>query len=156
MHPESGFKVFAPYQLTHKTITVPTVGEPIIYTQYQGGSVQDSLHQLSLVIDHYQLTDQEIGSDDAHLKDFFETTVDEVLTSINGSLDYMDVISHFDRDVCIWRGSYLGGKGIVRGQLTIAGNKYYGMQVFGLTDKKPDEMMHKIIDSFQLINFSKQ
>lgn len=156
VHPESGFKVLSPFVLTLKTIEVPTFEHPIVYHQYHGGSIQDSTLPLSMVIDHYRLTDEQIGGDDAHLQDFFGMTIDQILTAVGGSLDYMDVTSHSDREICIWRASFLEGKGILRGQLIISGDKYYGLQVFGLTNEKPDDMMRKFLDSFQMINFEKQ
>jgi len=153
VHPESGFKVLTPFILIQKTIEVPTFESPIIYHQYQGGSLQDSSLHMSMVIDHYRLTDEQIGGDDEHLQDFFGITVDQILAVVGGKLDYMDITSHADRELCIWRGSFLEGKGILRGQLIIAGDKYYGLQVFGLVEEKPDDLMHKFLDSFQMISF---
>ncbi len=156
IHLESGFKVLSPFTLVLKTIEVPTFQTPIIYNQYQGGSIRDSALHLSLVIDHYQLTDEQIGGDEEHLEDFFGVTVEQILGAVGGSLDYMDFTTHTDRTVCIWRASFLEGKGILRGQLIISGDKYYGLQVFGLAEEKPDALMHKFLDSFQLINFQKE
>ena len=156
VHPESGFKILSPFTLVLKKVEIPTFEDPIVYFQYQGGSIQDSTLHLSMVIDHYKLTDEQIGGDEEHLHDFFGVTIDQILSSVRGKLDYMDITSHSDREVCIWRASFLEGEGILRGQLIISGDKYYGLQVFGLAKEKPDEMMHKFLDSFQMISSQKQ
>src|SRR5687768_5230036 len=148
-HPESGFKVLTPFTLTHKITPVPTDGQPIIYHQYHGGTLDDSMH-LTLVIDHYQIPADELASDKAYLREFFGVTVDQILQAVEGSLIYMDFTSYSDREVCVWRGSYLEGKGIIRGELIISNNNYYGLQAFGLSEYKPDVSMHKFLDSFQI------
>jgi hypothetical protein len=150
--PESNFKVLAPFTMEHKSTEVPTEAEPIIYHQYYGGSLQDTSFHLALVIDHYQLTQQEMGGDDEYLREFFGVTVDQILKSVGGSLIYMDFTGHSDREVCVWRATYQEGKGVLRGHLVIAGDKYYGLQAFGLAEEKPDAMMLKFFDSFQIIN----
>jgi len=150
VHPESNFKVLTPFRLEHKTTEFPTENQPITYHQYHGGSFNDSLH-LILVIDHYTVTENEIGGDEEYLQEFFGVTVDQILKSIGGTLTYMDFTSSADRDVCIWRASYREGSGVIRGKLVISGDKYYGLQAFGLTQDKPDGLMHKFFESFQMI-----
>lgn len=151
MHPESGFKILSPFELLLKTTELPTSSEPILYHQYQGGSVQDPSLPLVFIIDHYRLTEQEIGEDDAHAKEFFEVTVDGILHAVEGSLLYIDFLAQSGRQICIWKGTYKNGTGVIRGHLIISGDSYYGLQAFGLADAKPDLLMQRFIDSFHLI-----
>ena len=152
IHPEAHFKVLSPYILTLSTREMPTPTEPIVYHQYNGGSVTDSTMALALVIDHYQLSMPPDSMNYLYNKEFFENTIDQLLSSIDGELSYMDVIGEPGRDVCVWKASYLGGKGVIRGNLIIAGNQYYGLQAFGLLKDKSDPWMNKFLDSFQIIN----
>lgn len=148
-YPESGFKILTPFALNHVVTNVPTEeGVPIIYHQYHGGKVDDSLH-ISFVIDHYAIPGENIDDDDEYLQEFFGITIDQILKAVEGHLVYMDFMGYSDRKVCVWRATYLNGKGIIRGELIMTGNKYYGLQAFGLADKKPDALMHKFLNSFQ-------
>ena len=150
--PESGFKVLSPVALTLSVTKFPTPAEPIIYHQYHGGSLNDSVLRMAFIVDHYKVSEQEIGGDEQHLNEFFGVTVDQILKSIDGTLVYMDYTTHSNRNVCTWRASYLNGEGLVRGQLIIIGDRYYGLQVFGFASEKPDALMYKFIESFQLLD----
>lgn len=150
-YPDAGFKILTPVDLTHDVKEVPTSLSIIQYHQYHGGSLADSLDAMAFVVDHYLIPGDEEVSDDAYQADFFENTVDEILLSLKGTLVYMDIIHQPDRDVCIWKGSYLEGEGIIRGHVVLAGNRYYGLQVFGLEKNNPDVLMGKFLDSFKLL-----
>ena len=152
VHPEGGFKVLTPFTLVHKEVEMPTPGASIKYHQYYGGSLQDSTLHLAFVIDHYQLTAEEIGGDKEYLQEFFGVTVEQILKSLGGTLVYMDFTTSAEREVCIWRGTFQEGKGMIRGHLIIKGDKYYGLQAFGLVKENPDALMLKFFDSFQLTN----
>lgn len=155
VHPEAGFKVLSPVSLTHSAREVPTELNSILYHQYIGGSLTDSVLAMAFVIDHYEVPLPSDSADNLYFLDFFETTIDQILTSVGGSLVYMDQLSHSDREVCIWKASYLNGIGVIRGNIIISGDKYYGIQVFGLADQKPDAIMNRFIDSFKLTEAEK-
>ncbi|HJW31622.1 MAG TPA: hypothetical protein VJ508_20495 [Saprospiraceae bacterium] len=151
VHPESGFKILAPYALTDHISEVPVEGASIQYHQYRGGSVTDSILSMAFVVDYYQLPGKADTVDEKFLRDFFENSIDPVLTAVHGSLDYMDVNREAGRDVCTWKGNYHGGEGIIRGQYILVGDRYYGLQVFGWAKSKPDETMNRFFNSFKLI-----
>lgn len=150
VHPEAGFKVLTPSPLVHEVSAVPTDMDVIQFHQYHVGSVTDSTVALAFVIDHYILPSRDPESDDAYLRDFFENTIDELLTRVDGTLVYMDIINQPGQDVCIWKGNYEKGEGVIRGNIILSGDKYYGLQVFGLDKNKPDLLMSKFLDSFKL------
>jgi len=152
IHPEAHFKVLTPYALSLSTRELPTPSDPIIYHQYNGGSVTDSVLALAFVIDQFQLPFPPDSSDYLYNKELFENTIDELLASVEGELIYMDFSGESDRDICIWKAGYLKGKGVIRGNLIIAGNQYYGLQVFGLAKDNPDALMNKFLNSFKIIN----
>lgn len=151
IHPEAGFKVLTPIALIHDVKDVPTPLDVIQFHQYHAGSVSDSSLAMAFVIDYYKMPQQDNAMDDEYIKDFFENTIDQILTSLNGSLVYMDIIHQPDSEVCIWKGNYREGKGLIRGQTVLAGDKYYGLQVFGMETDKPDQLMSKFLDSFKLL-----
>lgn len=62
----------------------------------------------------------------------------------------MDIINQPGRDVCIWKGTYDHGKGLIRGHMILYRDRYYGLQVFGLEKNKPDALMSKFLESFKL------
>lgn len=148
-HSESGFKVLTPVPLIHEVKAVPTEMDVIQFHQYHAGAVTDTLG-LAFVIDYYILPAQDQETDDAYLKDFFENTIDQILTSLDGTLVYMDIIHQPGRELCIWKAKYKGGTGVIRGNTIIAGDKYFGLQVFGMEKNKPEELMSKFLDSFKL------
>lgn len=151
VHPESGFKVLTPVELIHQLVKMPTVGGQVDYHQYHGGSLSDSVSQLALVVDTYFMEDQELSGDEAYYKEFFDATVEGILTSVGGELVYIDYLSQADRNVCVWKASFNGAKGTIRGKLIITGNHYFGLQAFGIAKNNPDEQMHRFLESFQLL-----
>ncbi|MFZ1677145.1 MAG: hypothetical protein WBP41_08565 [Saprospiraceae bacterium] len=152
IHPEAHFKILAPFELSLSTKELPTSNDPIVYHQYNGGSVSDSAMSIALVIDHYQLPVTSDSADYLYHRELFENAVDQLLTSVKGELIYVDYNSEWDRDICIWKAAYLNGKGVIRGHLIISGNQYYGLQAFGLVNNNPDATMNKFLDSFKIIN----
>jgi hypothetical protein len=150
VHPESGFKVLVPVELIHEAKMVPTDVDVIQFHQYHGGSVTTAPDSLAFVIDHYVMPSGDLTTDESYLKEFFENTLDQLLVSVNGTLVYMDIIHQPGRDVCIWKGNYEQGKGVIRGNILVyADHFYYGLQVFGPEEKKSDEMMSKFLNSFK-------
>ncbi|MDQ3015127.1 MAG: hypothetical protein M3R25_00155, partial [Bacteroidota bacterium] len=155
LHPEAGFKVLSPVSLMHDVKEVPTPTGMIQYHQYSGGSLTDSTLSLAIVIDHYELPlTADIPSDD-YYREFFETTIDEILVAIDGSLVYSDYLSHSDHVEYVWKANYQNGKDIVKGTLIVAGNRYYGLQIFGKQEDYPDELMNRFTNSFKLTEVTK-
>jgi len=152
IHPEAGFKVLTPVALIHDVREVPTPLDVIQFHQYHGGAVSDSITGLAFVVDYYKVPAQDQGVDDGYIRDFFENTIDQILTSLDGTLVYMDIIHQPDSDVCIWKAKYRKGKGVIRGHTVLAGDHYYGLQVFGLEEDKHDLWMDKFLDSFKLLD----
>lgn len=152
LHPESGFKVLTPVPLTYEAREVPTDMDIIMFHQYHGGAVSDSTSPLAFVVDHYLLPETGVVNDADYLTAFFENTIDQLLTTLDGNMVYMDIINQPGRDVCIWKGTYDNGKGLIRGNVILYSDRYYGLQVFGLEKNKPDALMSKFLDSFKLTN----
>lgn len=150
--PETGFKILTPKPLIHDVREVPTPASIIQFHQFHGGSLSDSTLSLAFVIDHYMLPGEEVVGDDDYKKEFFENTIDELLISLDGTLVYMDIVHQADRDVCIWKGSFMKGDGVIRGHTILSGNKYYGLQVFGMEKNNPDELMDKFLNSFKFLD----
>lgn len=151
LHPESGFKVLTPVPLQYEVREVPTDMDIIMFHQYHGGSVSDSISPLAFVVDHYMLPETGVVLDAEYLTAFFENTIDQLLTTLNGNMVYMDIINQPGRDVCIWKGTYDNAKGMIRGNIILYSDRYYGLQVFGLEKNKPEVLMGKFLDSFKLI-----
>ena len=149
---EAGFKVLTPIALIHDVKEVPTPLDVIQFHQYHAGSVSDSSLAMAFVIDYYKMPKQDSQIDDEYFRDFFENTIDQILTSLDGSLVYMDIIHQPDSELCIWKAKYREGKGVIRGHTLLAGDKYYGLQVFGMEKDKPDQLMSKFLDSFKLLS----
>jgi hypothetical protein len=152
IHPEAHFKVLTPFELVTSTREVSTPFDPIVYHQYNGGSVNDSVLSLAVVIDHFQIPAIPDSADYLYHRELFENTVDQILASLDANLIYIDYSVQANRDICIWKASYLKDNGVIRGNLIIAGNQYYGLQAFGLTQHKPEDLMNKFFDSFKIEN----
>lgn len=152
IHPEAGFKILTPMAMVHDVREVPTEMDVIQFHQYHIGSVADSTLSMAFVVDYYKMPKQGDGKDDEYTRDFFENTIDQILTSLDGTLVYMDILHQPDSEVCIWKANYRDGKGVIRGHTVLSGDKYYGLQVFGLESDKPDQLMSKFLDSFKLLS----
>ncbi len=152
--PEAGFKVLSPVTLSHKMTEVPTQAGTIQYHQYHGGSIQDPVTPMTFIVDHYVLPPSEYSPDDEFFRDLFENTLDELLTAVNGTLMYMDISSAAGREVCRWKAAYQEGEGVIRGEIILAGDRYYGLQVFGWRKDKPEALMQKFLDSFTQVPVS--
>lgn len=150
IHPESGFKVLTPVPLKYEAREVPTDMDVIMFHQYHGGSVSDSISPLAFVVDHYLLPETGVARDGDYLTEFFENTIDQLLTALEGNMVYMDIINQPGRDVCIWKGTYDHENGLIRGHMILYSDRYYGLQVFGLEKNKPDALMSKFLESFKL------
>jgi hypothetical protein len=150
VHPESGFKVLTPVPLSYEAREVPTDMDVIMFHQYHGGSVSDTMNPMAFVVDHYLLAETGVAHDADYLTEFFEITINQLLTSLDGNMIYMDIINQPGRDVCIWKGTYDEGKGLIRGNIILYSDRYYGLQVFGLEKNKPDAQMSKFLESFKL------
>lgn len=152
VHPDTGFKILSPFPLIHEVRSVPTDMDVIEFHQYHAGSLTTGPDSLAFVIDHYTLPTAGPEEDPEYLNAFFENTLDELLISVEGTLVYMDIIHQPGRDVCIWKGIYGEGKGVIRGNILLYEDQsYFGLQVFGLERRKPDEKMSKFLDSFKRI-----
>ena len=151
-HPEAGFKILTPLPLSYEVRSVPTDVDVIQFHQYHAGSLTTAPDSMAFVIDHFIMPDANEANDDEFLQTFFENTLDEMLVAVDGTLVYMDIIHQPGREVCIWKGSYQQGKGVIRGNILLYGDRYYGLQVFGWVKKKQDESMTKFLDSFMPLN----
>ena len=151
LHPEAGFKILTPFVLTDNVKEVPTEADIIQYHQFTGGSMKDSSLAMAFIVDYYQVPESSEARDDEYLRDFFENTIDPILTSISGSLVYMDIHREANQDVCAWKASYRKGDGMVKGNCILTKDSYYGLQVFGWTKDKPEDQMNKFLNSFKLI-----
>lgn len=152
IHPESDFKVLAPVTLQYNLKEIPTEAGRIQYHQYTGGSLQDTIGGMAFVIDHYQLPLPSDSADDHYFREFFDATIDQLLTSVNGTLVYADHLFYEGKRECVWKASLMEGKVIVRGNLMVFDDKYYGLQVFGWAQQKPEESMTRFLESFKKLD----
>jgi hypothetical protein len=150
-YPESGFKVLTPVALTHESSKITTDLTEIELHQYRGGAVSDTSSTLVIAIDHYMLPASDEPWTDEDLGLFFDQTIEPFLEKIKGQLVYKDVTRQAGRDMCVWKGTYDDGKGVVRGNLMLYHDAYYGLQVFGLVKHNPEFQMAKFLDSFKRI-----
>jgi hypothetical protein len=150
--PMAGFKILSPVTLMHDLTEVPTATDKIEYHQFHGGSLADTSMGMAFIIDHYIFPAQDQEPDPEYLRDFFENTIDEILTSVEGSLVYMDFIRQPGQDVCIWKATSRNGEVVIRGHCILSGDAYYGLQVFGWKKDQPDEVMSKFLESFKRID----
>lgn len=150
-YPEAEFKILSPFPLQHNIREVPVGDHTILYHQYFGGSLTDSITSMTFVIDHYTVPLSSGDMDSLYYREFFDTTIDQILTSLGGTLVYKDHTSTADGKMCIWKAYFQGEEGLVRGKLMMHQSFYHGMQVFGLQKNKPEPAMNKFLDSFRLL-----
>lgn len=150
-YPELGFKVLTPCVMLDNVNDVPTEVEVITYHQLSGGSLSDTHLPMSFVIDHYRLPGEQQLMNETELSAFFENTLDPIMEALEGTVVYAEIITDGGKDVCSWKATYRNGECIIRGESMIIDGRYYGMQAFGWTKHKPEDLMNKFFDSFRLI-----
>lgn len=147
--PNDGFKVLAPVVLAMDQRLAPGQDQPIDYHQYHGGTLADSAIGMAFVIDHYVLP---VGSvEDAFADTLLRASFDELIRMVKAEPVYYQAGVHGGHPACLWKATFMDGAGIIRGKSVMAGNRYYGLQVFGKADDQPETLMNKFLDSFQLL-----
>lgn len=153
--PDADCKVLSPVELRKEVRLIATETTPITYYQYTGGSITDSICGLAFTLDHYYFPDKIDITDTTFTYSFLRETLDEFLSSIEGTIIYKDIQLKPGAVSLVWKASYLDNTGVGKGVATIYPDAYYGIQVFGKKDKKPEEWMGKYLDSFERVEKSK-
>lgn len=153
--PDAGCKVLTPVELRKEVRLVATESTPITYNQFFGGALTDSVCGLVFTLDQYYLQDIIDIRDTSLTYPLLRETVDIVVASIKGTMLYMDIQEKPGSVSLVWKASYLENEGVVKGVATFYPDAYYGLQVFGKTDKKPEELMGKYLNSFERTATSK-
>lgn len=149
--PDDGFRVLTPVSLVMQERLVPGMEQPISYHQYHGGSLADTAMALAFVIDHYLLASAGPAADRAFADTLLKESVNVLLQSVGGELIYFEASVHAGHPACLWKAGFLDGQGIIRGKSVLAGTRFYGLQVFGMDDDRPEESMNKFLNSFSLL-----
>jgi hypothetical protein len=146
--PGDGFKILAPVALAMDQRLAPGPDQPIDYHQYHGGTLTDTAIGMAFVIDHYVLPVGEV--EDSFADTLLRASFDELIRMMNAEVVYYEAGVHGGHPACLWKATFMDGEGIIRGKSVMAGNRYYGLQVFGKADDQPEKSMNKFLDSFQL------
>lgn len=147
--PDSGCKVLVPVELKKEVRLIPTDQTPITYYQYVGGALTDSISGLVFTLDHYYFFEDIDINDTSLTNSMLRESVDQILSSINGQIIYYDFQNDYGSVSMVWKAEYSDQKNIAKGVATIFQDAYYGLQTFGIKEKKPEDQMVKYLDSFK-------
>jgi len=148
---QDGFKVLAPVTLTLERRALPGEGYITDFHQYRGGSMADTAESMTFIVDHYSTPDLAGTMDRAFADTLLQASVDELIRAIGGTSVYSESALHAGHPARQWKASFQDGKGVVRGKCILAGGAYYGLQVFGLSARQPEESMNRFLNSFHLL-----
>lgn len=111
----------------------------------------DSAAAMTFIIDHYRSPDLAVIPDRDFADTLLQASIEEILEAVGGTPVYTESALHGGHPARLWKASFQDGKGIVRGKCVLAGDAYYGLQVFGLASQQPEESMNRFLNSFQLL-----
>ena len=145
------FKVLIRGAMIEKTATISTdVGDIETHTfVYQPEEQEENLVYMIM---YYDFPEGGMHSDSTELvKEFFDSTVEEAVSSVDGILIYENEMEHQGYPARQWRVNYLDNKAAIRSRAFIANNRYYLLQTVALTEVEQNNVTEFYINSFRLL-----
>ncbi len=150
------FKVITPGEMVKKENPIKTdIGE-LNYITYLHQSTEKNPDNLVYMVSYCDYPKYSIHSDSTELvEDFFKTTVETAVESVEGELSYSSEIMMNNFPGRLWRVDYNDGKALIKTKSFLVKNRYYSIQVISLKDKGMNLQIDKFLDSFTLLTEDK-
>ena len=146
------FKILIPGEMVKKENPIETKIGTLNYITFLHQSEEKDAENLVYMISYCDYPEYSIHSDSTELvKDFFETTVETAVESVDGELRYASEITLDDYPGRLWRVDYNEGKALIKTKSFLVKNRYYSIQVITLKDKSMNLEVDKFLDSFGLL-----
>ncbi len=113
---------------------------------------EEAEENLVCMIMYYDFPEGGMHSDSTELvKEFFDSTVEEAVASVDGVLIYENAMEHQGYPARQWRINYLDNKAAIRTRAFIVRNRYYMLQTIALAEVDQNNVTEFYINSFKLL-----
>lgn len=147
------FRIMMPGAVTKKVNEVDTPIGKLSYHTVLHQTTDDKADNLVYMVSYCEYPSNAIHSDSVYLvKDFFETTINTAVESVEGVLQYSSEINLRDYPGRIWKVSYNDGKALIKTKAFLIKNRYYSIQTITLKEKSLNISIDRFLDSFELID----
>ena len=146
------FQIPAPKLLEHQESTVETPMGNITYHTYFNQPQKDPNGNQWFSVSYCDYPDGTIHSDSIDLlEEFFEETIKESASSVNGEVRYVENIDYNTLPGRFWRVDYLNDQVVIKSKAYLVANRFYVIQVVILKDKSANPDAIRFLDGFKLI-----
>ncbi|MBK7410823.1 MAG: hypothetical protein IPJ40_23860 [Saprospirales bacterium] len=146
------FQIPSPKPLAHQESTVETPMGVIIYHTYFHQPEKDPNGNQWFSVSYCDYPDGTIHSDSTDLlEEFFEETIKESASSVNGEVRYVEHIDYNTLPGRFWRVDYLNGQVVIKSKAYLIANRFYVIQVVILKDKSANSDAARFLDGFKLL-----
>jgi len=147
------FRIMMPGTVTKKVNEIDTPIGKLSYHTVLHQPVDEKSDNLVYMVSYCEYPLNAIHSDSIYMvKDFFETTVNTAVESVDGVLQYSSEINLRDYPGRIWKLSYNEGKALIKTKAFLIKNRYYSIQTITLQEKSLNISTDRFLDSFELID----
>ena len=147
------FKILSPGDMEKKEKTIETGIGDITYTTHFHQPTEKNPDNLVYMVSYCDYPEYSIHSDStAFLEEFFKTTIESSVESVNGELSYTSEIKLGKYPGKIWRVDYNDGGASIKTKAYMVKNRLYTLQVITLKEKALNIWADKFLDSFSLLS----
>ena len=146
------FKVLAPGEMRLHVQEMETpIGDIDYHTYVHQADAEDTTAADNLVymVSYCDYPEGAVHSDSTDLlEDFFDTTINTAINSVDGELVYLDEQTKRDYPGRIWRIDYKDGEASIKTKAFLIKQRFYVVQVVTLKDKRLNPLIDRFLDSF--------
>lgn len=149
---EGRFRLVVPGEMIEKIDSIETRIGVLAYHTYFFQPEDEHADNLLYMLSYCDYPEYSVHSDSTDLlDDFFDTTIETAVESVNGELLYSDVIQFKHYPGRIWRIDYLDGKAVIKTKVFLIGRRYYSLQTIMHIGRSLNLSSDKFLDSFRLL-----
>jgi hypothetical protein len=149
---EGKFKILTPGELMVKVNPIETAIGHLEYHTFIYQPEDKQSDNLVYMVSYCDYPDHSVNSDSLNLmEDFFQTTIEGAVESVNGELRYSSEIKLGDYPGRLWRVDYAEGAVVIKTKAFLVGKRYYSLQTIMLKERSLNKSSDRFIDSFHLI-----
>lgn len=145
------FKVLIRGNMIEKTAQIETeLG--VIQTHTFVYQPKEKEENLVYMIMYYDFPEGGMHSDSIDLvKEFFDSTVEEAVGSVQGTLIYENELEHQGYRARQWRVNYADNKAAIRTRAFMVKQRYYMLQTVGMAEVDQNNTTEFFVNSFKLL-----
>lgn len=147
------FKILSPGEMVKKEKTIETGIGNITYVTHLHQPTEKTPDNIVYMVSYCDYPEYSIHSDStAFLEEFFKTTIESSVESVDGELSYSSDIELGKYSGKLWRVDYNDGKVSIKTKAYMVKNRLYTLQVITHREKAMNIWADKFLDSFSLLS----